>query len=139
MRAFTKIAVASALAGGLSVVGLGSALAQPPDDPVETVEETTEGVTETAEAAAGDVPELSPEAAALLEDPAVQELLSNPDAVELLSDPDALAVIERLLATDDPLDTLGAVDTGAVEDVTEPVGGVEDTVGGSTDPVGGLV
>ncbi|MFI6577386.1 hypothetical protein ACIBFB_16420 [Nocardiopsis sp. NPDC050513] len=139
MRAFTKIAAASALAGGLTVIGVGSALAQPPDDPLETVEETTEGVTETVEGATGDLPELSPEATALLEDPAVVELLSNPDVVELLGNADALAIIEQLLATEDPLGALQAVDLGAVEGATETVGGVTDPVGGVTDPVGGLL
>ncbi|MEV2276565.1 hypothetical protein AB0I72_13330 [Nocardiopsis sp. NPDC049922] len=139
MRAFTKIAAASALAGGLTVTGVGSALAQPPDDPVATVEEATEGVTETVEEATGNIPELPPEATALLQDPAVAELLSNPDVVRLLSNPDALAIIEQLLATADPLGTLQAVDLGAVQGATESIAGVTDPVGGVTTPGNGVL
>ncbi|MFV2196073.1 hypothetical protein, partial [Nocardiopsis sp. LOL_012] len=36
MRAFTRIAAASTLAGGLTIAGIGGALAQPADDHVET-------------------------------------------------------------------------------------------------------
>lgn len=138
MRAFTRIAATTVLAGGLTVFGVGAAFADPPDEVTEPVEE----VTDTVEG-------LSPEAEALLEDPQVQEILANEDAVELLSDPDALEALQALLELEDPLGALEALDlpvatddlpvdtddvTGDLPaddvdtgDVTQPV---EDVVGG---------
>ncbi|WP_304451184.1 hypothetical protein [Nocardiopsis sp. YSL2] len=138
MRAFTKIAVATAVAGGLSLAGSGTALAEPP--PEEAAVDAVEGGAETAEATTG---ELSEEAQALLEDEEVVALLSDPAVVELLSDEDALAVITELAAMEDPLAALEAVELpeapaelpdaelpeAPVETPEAPVGGVGDVTG----------
>ncbi|WP_017588888.1 hypothetical protein [Nocardiopsis ganjiahuensis] len=138
MRAFTRIAATTVLAGGLTMFCAGSALADPSDEVTKPVEEV-----------AGTTGNLSPEAEALLENPQVQEILANEDAVELLSDPEALEALQALLELEDPLGALEELDlpvatgdlpadTGDVTgelpvddvdagDVTQPV---DDVVGG---------
>ncbi|MFE3460718.1 hypothetical protein ACFXKD_24525 [Nocardiopsis aegyptia] len=143
MRAFTKIAVATAVAGGLSIAGTGTALAEPP--PGEAAGDAVEGGTGTAQEAPG---ELSEEALALLEDEEVVALLSDPAVVELLGDEDAVAVIAELAAMEDPAGALEAVELpeapaelpdaelpdaelpeAPVEAPEAPAGGVEDVTG----------
>ena len=139
MRAFTKIAVATAVAGGLSIAGSGSVLADPlPEE--EAAVDSVEGGTETA---GETTDELSEEALALMEDEEVVALLSDPAVVELLGDEDALAVISELAAMEDPLGALEAVELpeapaelpdaelpdAPVEAPEAPVGGVEDVTG----------
>ncbi|RKS04666.1 hypothetical protein DFP74_0226 [Nocardiopsis sp. Huas11] len=151
MRAFTKIAVATAVAGGLSIAGSGAALAEPPPEDaavdavegVESAESGVEGVESAGETAGETADELSPEALALLEDEDVVALLSDPAVVELLGDEDALAVIAELAAMEDPLGALDAVELpeapaelpdaelpdAPVEAPEAPVGGVDDVTG----------
>ncbi len=139
MRAFTRIAATTVLAGGLTMFCAGAALADPPDEVTEPVGEVT-----------GTVEGLSPEAEALLEDPKVQEILADEDAVELLSDPDALEALQALLELEDPLGALDALDLPVAtddlpvdtDDVTGelPVDGVDsgDVTQPVDDVVGGL-
>ncbi|MBR8744067.1 hypothetical protein [Nocardiopsis sp. MG754419] len=128
MRAFSKIAATTVLAGGLTVFGVGAAFADPPQDVTEPVD----GVAETTEDVAADVTDpvegLSPEAEALLQDPQVQEILADEDAVALLSDPDALEALQALLELEDPVGALEALDLPVGTDDL-PVDGVDDVTG----------
>lgn len=112
MRSFTRIAATTVLAGGLTVFGVGAAFADPPDEVTEPSEEVTDTTDEVAEPGQ----ELSPEAAALLEDPQVQELLADEDAVELLSDPEALEMFGALLEAKGPAEALEELDLPAFGD-----------------------
>ncbi|WP_431869107.1 hypothetical protein, partial [Nocardiopsis eucommiae] len=126
MRAFTRITTAAVLAGGLTVVGVGAAQADPADEAAQTTEgaaaqpaevtQPAEGVAQPVEETADSVKALSPEAEALLADPAVQQLLANEQAVALLSDEDSLKTIQALMELEDPAAALQALDLPVATD-----------------------
>jgi hypothetical protein len=132
MRAFTKIAVATAVAGGLSIAGAGVALADPPpEEAASDAVGAVEGSPEEAVAAPG---EPSEEALALLEDEDVVELLNDPAVVELLGDEAVVEALGALVAEEgpqEPAEAPGAPDApdAPAEAPEAPVGGAEDATG----------